>query len=151
MTNKHLLAIRSGTIERTNIIGIRKALNAAYREVRGYSNGLTTPRLAFEPHTLATIERQTRELRPVVTGQLHDTGQALLRDKRYRKRWNARQSAIIASPDLHFRLADWIDVARGHYVPVYEAISVDGSFEFYNIPWQSAVAFGLETGPQITE
>lgn len=45
---KHLDAIKSGAITKTNIIGLRKAFNANARLSRGYSLGVTSPRVTID-------------------------------------------------------------------------------------------------------
>ncbi len=130
----HLAAIQAGNVTKTNIIGIRKALNAMDRRSRGYSTGPTCPQLTFEEcdEILGALYRH----KPKVTGELHDSGIKVLRNRRYAKRL-APYAEIIASDDLAFKLIDFEDVARGYYVPIYEAASAKGSFAFRNVAWQS--------------
>ena len=40
---KHLGAVQSGTVTKSNVIGIRKALNAGIRAADGLSNSYTAP------------------------------------------------------------------------------------------------------------
>lgn len=40
---KHLAAVQSGTVAKSNVIGIRKAYNAGSRAADGLSNGITAP------------------------------------------------------------------------------------------------------------
>lgn len=133
---RHIAAIRH-TVTRSNIIGIRKALNAYERASRGYSVSLTCP-----DWTLAQIDAiltDTARYAPVITGEWHGTGIATLQRavKRYPDRFNAYRAAVVA--DIwYFRLVDWHCEDGLHYYPVIRAIARDGAhFDFYNIPWQS--------------
>jgi hypothetical protein len=135
-TEKHLAAIRAGTVTKSNVIGIRKAFNAFERERAGYSGSMTAPRMTAD--TYSAIEQALeRGPFPRVAGELHDSGLKVLRNPRYAKRWNERQARIIAGLD-HFELArfDWLDGT--HCVPVYRAVASDGeAFAFRNVAWQS--------------
>jgi hypothetical protein len=145
---KHLAAVRAGEITKSNVIGIRKALNAYERKARRYSNGCTAPDWTGQEVNL--IEHTIDLHKPLVTGELHTGGLALLRSPRYRKRLE-KVAGIIAALD-HFRLVrfDYIGNSGLHRTPVYQAIARDGRrFTFRNIPWQSAFAMGLESGPTI--
>ena len=148
MAINHLADIRNGSVDRSNIRGIRMALNAAWRIDRGYSTSATTR------HTAPLADEMLQAIhthQPRVIGALHDSGLNVLRAPRWRKRFSDSQRATIAGDRLHFALVDWIDVHRGAFVPVYEARSTAGAFRFSNIPWQTASAYGLESGPQVTE
>jgi hypothetical protein len=133
---RHLAAVQSGQVNRTNIIGIRKALNADARCA-------TTPQIGDD--TLYDIMREIDRTRPRVTGDLHDSGLKLLRDRRYAKRL-AAYADIIEWPS-HFELCSFDQLGHyGHYaVPVYRLVGQNGgSFKFRNIPWQSG-----GNGPEI--
>lgn len=136
MRNPHLMAVQAGEVTRTNVIGIRKALNAEARRVAGFSIGCTSPKI--NGTDLAHIERELERVQPRVLGELHDSGKALLEGKRYRKRLEP-VADIIA--DLEgFRLVRFDRLGRydEYAVPVYKAEARDGrSFEFRVIPWQS--------------
>lgn len=140
---KHMDAIKSGNVTASNIIGLKKAINAAERRKHGYSVGMSSPQA-----TAAEIEAANyaiRLLEPFVIGELAESGKRLLQSKRYAKRLEP-VAAVVA--DLRsFRLVrfDWIDST--HVVPVYRAMSTRGSFLFRNIPWQTAFYQGLESGP----
>lgn len=141
---KHLDAIRAGAIERTNVIGLRKLINASERKAQGWSIGVTAS--AVNMQDLDAIESAIAEHMPRVTGELHDTGIALLNSKRY-----ARQLARVGDK-VHqvaqFRLARFDRLGRFgvHSVPVYRACDSAGGylFTFRNIPWQSG-----GNGPEI--
>lgn len=152
---KHLAAIKSGRIERNNIIGLRKAFNAYARASRGYSISRTAPAISFDEYREA--ERAIERYRPTVTGALHDSGLKVLRNPRYAKRWTHYQQHIIDNLK-RFELIrfDWIGPHSMHCVPVYRAVSSyvnpDGesvAFAFRNIPWQSAWSLGEEDGPRV--
>lgn len=139
---KHLAAIERGMITKTNIIGLRKALNAMARKECGYSVSRTAPVISFsEADQLVSAVHKHH---PQVGGELHETGLKLLRDRRYAKRWTPEQAAIIVNL-AGFRLVDFFEFDRMHFTPVYRAISDTGKkFDFYNIAWQSG-----GNGPQI--
>lgn len=103
---KHLAAIRSGEITKSNVIGIRKALNEYDRG--GYSRSSTAPQWTLEQ--VNAIEAAIDLHKPLVTGELHNSGMALLQSPRYRKRL-ASVAEIIAGLD-HFRLVRF-DRRRG--------------------------------------
>jgi hypothetical protein len=133
---KHLDAVRSGEVTRTNVIGIRKALNTDARRANGYSTGLTSPKIDEE--TLFDIMAEIDRTRPRVAGDLHESGLRLLRSKRYAKRL-APYADLIEWPS-HFELWGWEAFGRrgGYHVPIYRLVGQNGgSMIFYNIPWQS--------------
>lgn len=137
---RHLAAVQSGTVEKTNIIGIRKAVNAM--EQGNWPAAMIDAQ--FE------LEQAIAEREPVVVGTLHETGLKVLRNPRYAKRWTELQAAIIER--LHdFKLVrfDRVNPHRWQSVPVYRATDTLGrSFLFRNIPWQSAHYLGLDDGPR---
>jgi hypothetical protein len=130
---RHMAAVQSGKVEKTHIIGIRKAINELERNAWNPAPMIDAQ---FE------LERAIAERRPVVVGALHDSGLKVLRNPRYAKRWNDAQRAIINYPLLQFRLIRFDRVGnRGRYaMPVYLAVGDErmGSFAFRNIPWQTA-------------
>jgi hypothetical protein len=133
---KHIDAITSGEVTKTNIIGLRKALNTSARRRAGLSVSTTSPNVSEDDiHlALALIDRE----RPKVGGELHDSGVKLLQNKRYAKRL-AEYEDVIAWPS-HFELCGFDRLGLyGHYaVPVYRLVGQNGgSFKFRNIPWQS--------------
>lgn len=131
---KHLSAIRSGEITKTNLIGIRKALNTASRIGQGYSPSSTAPKVT--PRDAIALETALETTEPRVMGELHETGVKVLRNPRYRKRWNEKQAGIIARLD-HFALIRFDYIGRNgfHCVPVFRTVDVTGqSFCFRNIP-----------------
>lgn len=150
MTNRHLAAIRAGRVTRSNIIGIRKALNALARVQRGYSIGQTAPRAATDG-TALEYEPAIECYQPLVTGELLLTGITLLESPRWRSRWSDAEREIIADIDtIRLTRFDWINEL--HCVPVYRVTGCNGdSFLYRNIPWQTAWAYGLESGPTVTE
>lgn len=131
---RHLAAIQSGEVTRTNVIGIRKAINAAERKANGWS----VPRGAMPPAQAWELEAWVEREQPRVVGDLHDSGLTVLRNKRYAKRL-AQYADVIEWPD-HFELVrfDRIGSRGGYAVPVYRLVGANGgSFKFMNIPWQS--------------
>jgi hypothetical protein len=139
ITNKtyyrHIAAIRH-TVTRSNIIGIRKALNAFHRNVNGWSISCTSPVWTYDMFRQAMDAVQRYQ--PVISGDMHESGIATLQRavRRYKGRFNAAQSAIIA--DIwHFRLAGW-HLDDNNYYPVIRVTARNGEwFDFINIPWQS--------------
>jgi len=152
---KHLKAITSGTVTKTNMIGIRKAIN----HIERLNNRWSGNHIAATYDEVSAVEQALHDHRPRVIGELHDTGIKLLQSPRYRKRWQPWQKLAIDAID-HFRLARYDRIGQyGEYsVPVYEVWAktppkgdvVDGSsyqaFSFRNIPWQSG-----GNGPEIVE
>lgn len=142
---RQLAAINSGRVTKSNIIGIRKILGAAWRLEHGYSVSVTAPSFDEMSATQAreAILKGLEECRPTVTGDLHETGLQLLRSPRYRKRFAFLNDVI--SDDMRFDLIRFDDVSRGHFIPVYRACGWDRGFVFRAIPWQTADALGLES------
>lgn len=134
MTNQHLAAIQAGRVTKTNVIGLRKALNADARDRAGLSLSRVAPKLLGR-ELWATVDALA-EYHPTVTGELHDSGLKLLRSPRYRKRL-ADVAEIVNAEHSRFDLVrfDWIDSL--HSVPVYRLVTFAGSLEFRNVPWQS--------------
>lgn len=148
---KHLTAITSGKIERSNIIGLRKGFNAWDRSSRGYSTSRTNP--GFTTEQADELTQAIWKCQPTVTGELHESGLTVLRNPRYAKRWTARQHCIIDSA-CRFDLIrfDWIGSRGAHCVPVYRVTARNGeSFAFRNVPWQSAWSLGELDGPRVVE
>lgn len=142
---KHLAAIESGKVTRTNVIGLRKTFNAFERIRRGYSIGATCPAPSHDDmrEIISALEKH----RPAVAGQLHDTGIAILNNPRYEKRMRDYRDSIAAID--HFRLIRFDETAMRTHAPVFQAWSrippkgdsLDGgfylAFTFWNVPWQS--------------
>lgn len=156
---RHLAAIERGEITKTNVIGMKKAINAAERIREGCSVSATAPRVTVSD-TMA-LRRRLSERRPIVRGELHDSGLKVLRNPRYAKRLASYADSIAAAD--HFRLVGFDMIGRrgSHAVPVYAVWSkiplkggvLDGgtyeAFRFRNIPWQTAYYEGEESGPVI--
>lgn len=138
-----MAAIEAGTVTKTNVIGIRKAINHVERLRAGWSGN----RSNVTPEEADTLEEALRRHEPRVVGELHESGLKLLRSPRWRKRWNERQAAIIEHLD-RFALVRFDRIGQTNAVPVYRAISNDrGSFLFRNVPWQTANYTGEPSGP----
>jgi len=147
---KHLDAIAAGRVTKTNIIGIRKAINHIERLRRGWPGNRSN---ATEQELFA-VERMIADLKPRVAGELHETGVKLLQSPRYKKRWDRWQQEAIDVID-HFQLIRY-DRIEANAVSVYEVwakvppkgAGLDGAsyqaFRFRNIPWQSG-----GNGPEI--
>lgn len=143
----HFAAVKSGKVEKANVTGIRKALNTYARISHGYGAGRTAPRWSFDE--LDAITAAIYQHKPKISGELHDTGFAVIRSPRWSKRFAGHDLAAVD----HFRLARFDDLdPRGFQViPVYHACDKRGVvlFTFRNVPWQTAFTFGLESGPTI--
>jgi hypothetical protein len=136
---RHTAAVNAGTVDKTNVIGIRKAINAM--ESGNWPAAMIDAQ--FE------LERAIAERQPTVTGTLHETGLKVLRNRRYAARWNELQAEIIANAD-HFELIRFDRVGHRYSVPVYRVVSSDGrGFAFRNVPWQTARYEGLDDGPRV--
>jgi len=147
----HYDAIKAGQVTKTNVIGIRKALNAAERR---YLRRQPNDDLDADAIGLVDI---IIEHRPRVVGELHDSGLAVLKNPRYAKRWTNTQLQEIDAID-HFKLISYKSVGDIFH-PIY-AVWVkmppcvgpdpffDGAiyeaFRFINVPWQSG-----GNGPEI--
>lgn len=142
---RHLNAIERGEVTKTNVIGIRKALNHVERLRAGWPGN----RSSVTPAEADVLEAALARLQPTVTGELHESGLKVLRSPRYSKRWNDRQAAIIERLD-RFALVRFDRIGDAQTVPVYRAISNDrGTFLFRNIPWQSTYYRGEQSGPVV--
>lgn len=143
----HKDAILSGEVSKTNVIGLRKALNASERERQGWGNGRTSPKDHWQD--VQEVVSLLPKHRPLVVGELHDSGIEVLRNPRYRKRWTEYQQRVIAGPNVRFRLVRFDRLGDyGQYAaPVYQVCryynnagwprgSYD-SFCFRNVPWQA--------------
>lgn len=142
---RHLAAIESKRITKTNVIGIRKALSHVDRIRAGWSGN----RCNVTPAEADAMESALSTHQPAVVCDLHNSGIALLRSPRYRKRFNAEQTAIINAPDIRFNLIRFDREGRSTIVPVYRVTSAAGQFCFRNLPWQAAWVEELESGPVI--
>lgn len=142
---RHILAIESGNVTKTNVIGLRKALNHVERLRQGWSGNRSNATLDETRAALEALERR----KPLVRGELHASGVRLLTDKRYKKRLASVADKIAALQG--FCLVDFVEIADCQYTPVFEAWGDAGTFRFYSIPWQTAYWKGLEGGPQLME
>lgn len=130
---KHMRAICSDAVEKTNVIGLRKVFNHQAR----IDAGLSGNRCNVTPEEVEQLDRALGERQPRVVGELHDTGVAVLRNRRYRSKFNSEQLSIIENLEC-FRLIGFQFHDRYHLTPVYRVIAKDGrKFSFTNVPWQS--------------
>ena len=129
----HIKAILSGNIAKSNVIGIRKILNSEWRQSKGYSVSVTSPK--FSREEFAQLGEALERVQPVISGPFHDSGIALLSSKRNRRQ-TEEFAADIESGILKFRLFDWVEFGGSHY-PVFMVETRKGNFRFYNVPWQS--------------
>ena len=132
----HMQAIKAGEVTKTNVIGIRMALNADARRESGWSVSRTAPKMTG--NEVWSLVEAIEDARPRVTGELHETGLAQLRSRRYRKQ--LASVADLVADIVEFRLVGFEMIGRnGEYAtPRYRAIASNGKgFDFINIPWQS--------------
>lgn len=134
-TSNHMADITSGTVTKTNVIGLRKILNADARRQHGWGTSSTCPKYTHDE--AVALERALSRCKPVVTGELHETGLALLRSPRYKKRLAGVKPIIDALDSFRLVRFDRIGRHDAYAVPVYEARAGSKSFVFRNIPWQS--------------
>lgn len=141
--SRHLEAIESGMVTKTNVIGLRKALNHVARLRRGWSGNNSKATAQDVQQALEALERCV----PIVRGELHASGVRLITSPRYRKRLACVAGQIAALQG--FSLVGFEEYHDCQHVPVYRAWGSGGTFDFYNVPWQAAMAYGLESGPVI--
>lgn len=133
---RHADSIRSGKIDRSNVIGLRKALNAYERRLRGYSVSRTQT-------IMSDAERQEFEsllasVRPSVSLQLYESGFVMLKNPRYRKQLASVADTIADLQDIKLVGFYRHNGRMLNYTPVYRACDSKGkSFAFYCVPWQS--------------
>lgn len=141
---RHLDAIGRGEVTKTNVIGIRKAINAAERREHGYSVSSTCPRVTAQE--VEALQSALRAVAPVVVGELHETGVVLLRNPRF-KRDLAAVADLIEDGPIQFRLIGFSDGS-----PYYLVECRRGSFRFQHFPWQRAYGGGGgKTGAEVWE
>jgi hypothetical protein len=143
---RHMRAICSDNVTKSNIIGLRKAFNHVALLRKGYSGN----RSSVTREEVEQLDSALGRHLPTVRGELHDSGLKLLRSKRYAKRL-APVADIIADIQS-FRLVAFENYESNHHAPIYQATdSLGRQFRFRNLPWQ-AVAYsreGLESGPVV--
>jgi hypothetical protein len=133
---KHIEAIRSDAVTKTTVIGLRKTLNADQRRASGWSVGRTTP--AVDTDTVQQAIDMIETKQPLVVGALHDTGVAVLTNKRYRKQLHPYHDVIDNLVSFHLIGFEPIGRRGEQVTPIYRATGKFGtSFTFINIPWQS--------------
>lgn len=130
---RHFASIVAGSVDKTNVIGIRKALNHGVRIRRGLDGN----RCNVTPEQSDDLLDAIYKHKPIVRGDLHASGVRVLINKRYAKRWTQPQQQIIDTLAL-ITLVDFVCYDGYHHFPVYCAWSQSGaSFDYVNVPWQS--------------
>lgn len=143
---RHIDAISARIVNKTNVIGLRKALNHVARLRAGYSGN----RSSVTPEQADYIEELLDHKQPLVVGELHESGLKLLRSPRYKKRLENYQDVIANLQAFHLVRFDMVGNGIGKAVPVYKATAGGESyFYFRNVPWQTAYFDGEESGPVI--
>ena len=133
---KHLAAIKAGVITKSNVIGLRKALNQTARHDAGWSVSRNATILTAEQ--CEALFDALAEHKPIVSGELHESGVKQLTARRYRNQLKAY--ADVTADIQRFRLIGFEAIGRcgEYYVPVYQAENTAGArMPFINIPWQS--------------
>ena len=148
---RHCAAIKAGEVTKTNVIGMRNALNASDL---GFLRREADPDL--EEQIIAAHDLIVQH-RPRVVGDLHDSGIKHLQNPRYRKRWTDWQARAIADI-AEFRLIGF-EQRRRTFHPIYSVWAkvppctgadpfpegvIYEAFHFINVPWQSG-----GNGPEI--
>ena len=132
---RHLAAIESGQIDRGNVTGIRKLVSSSIKASRGWRVGGGQAKASLED--VESVLSAIMERKPLATGDLHDNGQKVIRNRRHRRALEG--VASIADTVTGFRLVDYELRGRigDYFVPIWRAESPAGWFDFINIPWQS--------------
>jgi hypothetical protein len=129
---KHLDAIKSGEVTKTNVIGIRKAINRVER--------LTdfTPDTDDLLNDVFAIVEALVKYKPRVSPDLHASGLKLLLDKRNYKHVDVVGHLLDDIDEFRLVAFDRHGPRWQYSVPFYEVVTKSGkSFGFRNIPWQS--------------
>lgn len=138
-TKKHLTAIESGSVTKSNVIGLRKAFNHRARLAQGLSGNRCNVTRAEADSLSRALETNA----PRVAGELDESGRKLLLSRRHAKR--LAPVADILADLAGFRLVGFYWTDSLHCTPIYRAESNDGrSFDFINQSWQSG-----GNGPEI--
>lgn len=140
---RHVAAIKSGAVDRSTVAGLRKLFNASERASRGWSISRTAAVCSYDE--LEALSKLLDDTRPLIVGELAETGKALLTNRRYAKQLDSMSGII--SDLTEFRLVGFEPVGREleKYTPVYRAYDSAGrSFPYTNLPWQAG-----GRGPQI--
>lgn len=143
---RHLAAIEGDKITKSNIIGLRKAINADNRKLRNLSVSRVAPNVSHKQMLMLLTEINKRQ--PLVVGELHDSGVKLLRKPRYAKRFKGKARRVVDTLK-EFRLVGFMQVHHPYsctnVVPMFRAVGAKGeSFVFHNTAWQSG-----GNGPEI--
>ena len=141
----HLDAIAAGEVTKTNVIGLRKLMTLAAKYDNGWS--LTkSERKRLDAADINEADDALHRVRPRVTGDLHDSGLAQLRSKRYRKQLASVADIIADLQSFHLIGFEMIGERGVYATPIYEARdSKCRAFAFINIPWQAG-----GRGPEVT-
>ena len=132
----HIAAIRSGSITRTTVIGVRKAITACNKRRDGW--GVSRTQADISPAQCDTACDELRRVRPVVCDELHESGLAQLRNRRYRRQLEAVADIIADIQSFHLIGFELIGHRGVYATPIYEARdSQCRAFSFINIPWQA--------------
>lgn len=130
---KHIAAIKSGVVTKSNVIGIRKVLNTNYRKAGGWSISTTAPKFTYDEYQ--ELCNALHFTKPVISGGLFESGLRLLTSPRGLRKLSD-VSDLINSGIENFRLMEFAEFRHCFY-PVYRAETRKGNFSFYCIPWQS--------------
>lgn len=143
--DRHLAAVRSCIIDKSNIIGIRRMISQSERKARGWSIGSTACVVPLDD--LDTLESEIARMHPTARGELHKGGVSVLTNPRYKKRLENVRHIVDTVSRFDLLRFERIGNHGQNCVPVWRAINRDGqSFVFRHIPWQSG-----GNGPEILE
>lgn len=135
---KHMTAIRNGSVAKSNVTGLRKLLNAMGRISQGYSVSHQAEVNEIDHADAQCLFKLLAARKPRVTGELLVSGLGVLSNPRNRKAFLVVSDMV---PEVDsFRLVGFRTIGDGgpHYTPVYRACTPEGPwFEFTNVPWQS--------------
>lgn len=136
---RHMKAIKSGTIDKTTVIGMRKALNAIEKADR-FGGSWANPK-GMTAEQVCELHIAIQHIKPMIAkdSDLHKSGVKVLQSKRYRKRiaQTALASEIVATIE-RFELVDFEMYDDVHFTPVYRVTGANGNrFRFRNVPWQA--------------
>jgi hypothetical protein len=130
---RHLAQIQTGRIDASTLRGLRKLVSGSLRKADGWSvgGGQAVAPLGDLWKVLDAITLH----KPAATGELHDSGLEVMRNKRH------RSSLPDFAPDVcGFVLVNYElqGPRKTYFVPIWRATTADGRyFDFQNIPWQS--------------
>jgi hypothetical protein len=133
----HIDAIRSGSVTKTNVVGLRKMLNNLERSSRGYSVSSRASLMSNDERDLI-LDHLLPNIRPLVIGELHDSGKRLLKNRRYEKKLSSVYEIILDLKEFRLVGFDYVGPYGMQVTPVYRAYDSKGkSFPYCCLSWQA--------------